>query len=109
MKNGAAFFSSRSKYSVILVAFATTACAASNPPQRIETFQRASAEEIVNSRIAYDNCLTAAARNADDGKSDASTIALAIKSKCFPQAERHVRAVAAATVRGAKGDLGVSC
>jgi hypothetical protein len=48
--------------------------------------------------MAYDNCLTGAARNADDGKSDASRIALAIKSKCMPQADRTVKAVAAITI-----------
>lgn len=85
----------------LLAAGATaTACARnSNPAQQIESSHLApSSEEILNSRIAYDDCLSVAARQNDDGKSDASTIALAIKSKCNPQAERHIRAVAAAMV-----------
>jgi hypothetical protein len=48
--------------------------------------------------MAYDDCLIAAARKADDGKSDASTIALAMKSQCIPQTERVTRALAGATM-----------
>jgi hypothetical protein len=39
--------------------------------------------------------MTAASHQVDDHKSDASTIALGIKSKCIPQAERLIRALAA--------------
>ncbi len=58
----------------------------------------ASSEELLNAQIAYDNCLTAAVRQADDGKSDARTIALAIKSKCVPQTVRVTRALASTIV-----------
>jgi hypothetical protein len=85
----------------LLAAGAMVAACANNSrsSQQIESSHPVpSSEEILNSRIAYDDCLSVAARQNDDGKSDASTIALAIKSRCIPQAERHIRAVAAAMV-----------
>jgi hypothetical protein len=76
----------RCKYYTIVLVVAATAC------------QATSAEELLNARMSYDNCLIAAARKADDGKSDASTIALAMKSQCFPQTERVIRALADVTM-----------
>jgi hypothetical protein len=40
--------------------------------------------------LAYSSCLDAAAREMDDGRSDASTIALGIKSLCASQSARMV-------------------
>src|SRR5258708_232818 len=96
MRNGEAWFTRRCKYFSIVLALAATACAPARlaPPVQTST----SAEELLNARMAYDDCLIAAARKADDGKSDASTIALAMKSQCIPQTERVTRALAGATM-----------
>jgi hypothetical protein len=68
---------------VLIVATALT----SSPPA-------ATAQDLLTARMAYDNCLIAAARKMDDGKSDAKTIAIAMQSECVPQTERVIRALA---------------
>jgi hypothetical protein len=82
---------------VLLATLATTACMTSQSRPRVEASQTTTSEELLNARTAYDNCLLSAARSADDGKSDAATIAVAIKSRCIPQTERVTRALASAT------------
>jgi hypothetical protein len=77
---------------VVLTAMLLGGSAAVAQSRRSET----PASELLNARIAYDNCLAAAARRADDGKSDAATIAVAIKSACVPQTGRVIRSLAAA-------------
>jgi hypothetical protein len=98
IRNGTEWLIRRCKYYAIAVVLAATACAPTKPPLPTQTFQATSSEEMLNARMAYDDCLIAAARKADDGKSDASTIALAMKSQCIPQTERVVRALAGATI-----------
>ena len=82
---------------LVLTALATAACGLSIPAgQQTAIINSPSDADAVSSRIVLDNCLIAAARDADDGKSDANIIALAIKSQCAPEAERLIRAVARA-------------
>ena len=98
MRNGGAWFIRRCKCFSIVLALAATACAPARLATPAQTSQATSADELLAARMAYDDCLIAAARKADDGKSDASTIALAMKSQCIPQTERVTRALAGATM-----------
>jgi hypothetical protein len=74
---------------ILMVMVAGGAALAQSPHSEAQT------KELFNARMAYNDCLAVAAHRADDGRSDAATIALAIKSQCVPQTERVIRSVAA--------------
>ena len=67
----------------LLVSLSLAGCAA--PPPAARTATRAEQEEVLRPYIA---CLQGRARNADDGTSDAMTIARAIYGGCLSEWER---------------------
>jgi hypothetical protein len=66
---------------VIAAALSLAGCAAAKPPAATE-------DERKEALQALNVCLSAAARKLDDGKSDASTIALALRPSCAAEFAR---------------------